>query len=54
MSKYFLCGAVSKFEIFKLLAAGVKADRLKHARNDFKSVYFLIERRRGKFYKLEP
>ena len=33
--------------IFKFLAIGVKADRLKRVRNDFQSVYFFIERRGG-------
>ena len=50
----FACGAVTKFGIFKFLAVGVKADRLKPVRNDFQSVYFFIERREGTFYKLEP
>ena len=47
-------GAVTKFGIFKFLAVGVKADRLKPVRNDFQSVYFSIERRGETFYKLEP
>ena len=42
------------FEIFKFLAVGVKADRLKPVRNDFQSVYFFIERRGETFYMLEP
>ena len=46
-----MCGAVTKFGIFKLLAAGVKADRLKHPRNYFKSVFFL-DGKTGE--KLEP
>ena len=46
-----MCGGATKFGTFKLLAAAVKADRLKHARNYFKSVYFLMERTGG---KLEP
>ena len=50
----FACGAVTKFGIFKFLAVGVKADRLKPVRHDFQSVYFFIERREGTFYKLEP
>ena len=49
-----MCGAVTKFGIFKLLAVGVKADRLKSVRNDPKSVYFFIERRGRKIYKSEP
>ena len=48
-----MCGAVTKFRIFKFLAVGVKADRLKPVRNDFQSVYFFTERRGGTFYKLE-
>ena len=50
----FACGAVTKFGIFKFLAVCVKAHRLKHVQNDFKSVYFFIERIGGKFYMLEP
>ena len=33
--------------------SGVKADRLKHVRNYFKSIYFSIEKRWQQFYKLE-
>ena len=40
----FACGAVKKFGLFKFLAVGVKPDRLKPVRNDFKSVYFFIEK----------
>ena len=49
----FACEAVTKFGIFKFLAVGVKADRLKPVRNDFQLVYFFIERKEGTFYKLE-
>ena len=45
---------VTKLGIFKFLAVGVKADRLKPVRNVFQSVYFFIERRGRAFYKLEP
>ena len=44
MGKY----AFTKFGIPKFLAVGVQADRLKPARDDFKSVYFIIERRGGR------
>ena len=54
MGKYFRVRAVTKFGIFKFLAVGVKADRLKPVRNDFQSVHFFIEGRGGTFYKLEP
>ena len=40
--------AFTKFGIPKFLAVAVQADRLKPARDDFKSVYFIIERRGGR------
>ena len=45
------CGQIrvyKEFGIPKFLAVGVQADRLKPARDDFKSVYFIIERRGGR------
>ena len=43
MRKYFRAQRGCKVGIFKFLAVGVKADRLKSVRNDFKSVYLFIE-----------
>ena len=36
-------------KLYKYLAVGVKADRLKPVRNDFQSVYFFIEEEGGHF-----